>query len=93
MIASSVALLIAPVSWTHHEIPVVLSLFCVTARTLRRAWLLRASILAVMTVNLSALATLPVPGSSFLSETRVVLIACLVLVCRYRQPTPAPTAV
>ncbi len=89
VIASGVALLIAPVSWTHHEIPVVLALFCVTARTPRRAWLLRACILLVMTVNLSALATLPLPGSSLLSETRVLLIAYLVLVCRYRQPAPA----
>lgn len=33
VIASGVALLIAPVSWTHHEIPAVLALFCITART------------------------------------------------------------
>ena len=81
VVASCTGLLLSPVSWTHHQTPVILGALCVCLSTTRGTTVLRGLVVVVMCVNLSAL-PLPVLGSA-LDESRLLLIAYLALLGQY----------
>jgi len=69
VVASRTGLLLAPVSWTHHQTPVLLAALCVSgsSRT-ATTWLRALVVVVIMCVNLSAV-HLPVLGA-VLGESR-----------------------
>ncbi len=81
VVASCTGLLLSPVSWTHHQTPVILGALCVCFSTREATTVLRGLVVVVMCVNLSAL-PLPVLGPA-LDESRLLLIAYLALLGPY----------
>lgn len=86
VVASCTGLLLAPVSWTHHQTPVLLAALCASLSTERATALLRGLVVVVMCVNLSAV-QLPILGT-VLAESRLLLIAYLALLGRYQLLRP-----
>lgn len=86
VVASCTGLLLTPVSWTHHQTPVLLAALCVSLSTGRGTTLLRGLVVVVMCVNLSAV-HVPILGT-VLAESRLLLIAYLSLLGRYERLDP-----
>lgn len=84
VITSGVGILLSPVSWTHHQIPLVIAAFCIAARTKRLTWALRALVVVLMSINVSVIGTFSFPGSFLFGETRFLLCVYIVLFATYR---------
>ncbi|WP_250037491.1 glycosyltransferase 87 family protein [Paractinoplanes maris] len=86
IVVGAASVVLSPVSWTHHQIWLVLAALLPVAgpRWARAAW--PATILAVMLLPVTAVATLP------FSESRLVLavaVAALIPLREARSPAPA----
>lgn len=84
VVSSGVGILLSPVSWTHHQIPLVVATFCISTGTKWLTWALRALVIVLMSVNVSVIATLSFPGSFLFGETRFLLCVYLVFLAIYR---------
>lgn len=96
VVASCTGLLLAPVSWTHHQTPVVLAALCVGTAGRRRTAVLRGAVVLMMTVNLASIPIGAIPPglaplapliAGLCEESRFLLIAYLVLLARFETPT------